>query len=905
MRFAIAAILVLPAVGPALGEAGSAEKHPEFVFSVARDGRATATILVAREDIYYTPALNDVRGYVERICGAKLEVVEGTRDLPGPTLHVGETEYHSRMGAVRAAIRGDGFVLALCGEDLLVAGNVPQGTANGLWTILQDQFGVRWYWDGPLWEVVPEKEALEIRVAPNAAAGAYVENPSYYGRFYWGAPPSQTYGRRMRLTQPGTSLPYVGTGHALDRVVPLEKFAMTHPDYFAWIDGRRITDRVTHPCFTHPDMFGVFMEYVRAGGTTFGINDNLDACRCPRCLAVDGASEPYMGMWNLSESYFQLIARVARQTAEELPGRRLGVFAYQLTNAPPRTVDHIGENVDVVLCQDTSQHFDPEVRRTDRRMSAEWVEKAGGVSLYDYYGINYWTPRYFPSLLAGQLEHLARCRGLGYMTHGTTMIDSSMPMFYLYCRLLWDAGLDPKEVIEEMLQDLYADASGPIRAFYEHWERCWMRQKKGKWFRGMDDFRAETSIYTPEDIEKGWVYLEEAAALARQDRVRQRIEFLRSCFAFTRAAARAHTVSMRAITDPPPPGPETAREISDRVVLAWRDFAAQLGRSEEIPGTSASGWHSKTFRVRAWALKQQMRDAALAPLVRWACSQEGTMDPRALRSAEHELARAAVANREAIEGLVTESIGAVRKPPRADPLCVADIPRVEPGPPIAAGPDDWPDVRRIGKLPWVFRRPPPDYRCGKYDEPMPQHVVPPPEGRDQSITWQAAWDAKNLYLRIVVTDDRHVQNQPPAASTRDDCLQVTLNARRQDFGGYDEHSWYFLMGDYQRKKPGFVVALRSGKAEVHIVTPPPLAEPVDASGLLKAAVARRASRTVYEMAIDWRWLPGFEPRPERSFGISIVVSDRDDGTRRTAEYGDGIFPRRRPTEFAALRLVEG
>jgi hypothetical protein len=540
----------------------------------------------------------------------------------------------------------------------------------------------------------------------------------------------------------------------------------------------------------------------------------------------------------------------------------------------------------------------------DHRMSAQWVKKAGGVSLYDYYGINYWTPRYFPSLLADQLKHLARRGVLGYITHGTTMIDSSMPMFYLYGRLLWDAGLDPEDIVDEMLRDLYREAAEPMREFYAHWERSWMRQKKGKWFRGMDDFRAEMTVYSMEDIEKGWNLLEEASVLARETRVKQRIEFLKSSFAFTRAAARAHTASMRAITCLPPPTTEVGRKLSGQVVEAWRAFAGQLEKSEKIPGTSASGWHSKTFRVRAWALKQQMRDAALAPLVRWACAREGKLPPRELRAAERELARLAVAHREAIEGLVTESVGAVRKPPRADPLRVADLPRVAFGPPLEAGPADWTGVRHIEALPWVHRQPPPDYRCGKYDEPLPQHIVPPPDSEDHSIAWQAAWDAKRLYLRLVVTDDRHVQSQPGAALTREDCIQLTFNGSRHDFNAYDEHSWYFLMGDYRREKPVFVAALRDGKPAIHVISSPPLGESVNAADLVDLTAARLSSRTVYAMAVDWRWLPGFEPGPEKSFALSVVVVDTDGEGRRTAEYGDGVFPRRRPTEFAAFRLVD-
>jgi hypothetical protein len=105
--------------------------------------------------------------------------------------------------------------------------------------------------------------------------------------------------------------------------------------------------------------------------------------------------------------------------------------------------------------------------------------------------------------------------------------------------------------------------------------------------------------------------------------------------------------------------------------------------------------------------------------------------------------------------------------------------------------------------------------------------------------------------------------------------------------------------------------------------------------------------TVYEVAVDWRWI-GLPPAAFRSLGASIVVTDddgdghgagpedghrdrgsagtdpraeagadADTGTRApagagssvggglpiTAEIGGGIYPRKRPSEFAAIRLA--
>lgn len=741
-----------------------------------------------------------------------------------------------------------------------------------------------------------------MAIQRNAAGGIYLENPSFDGRSPWGNPGSPEFARRMRLTPKGAPLPYVKTGHNLKTIVSPDRHR-DHPEYFAYWDGQRHVEDEVHPCFTHPDMFDIFMEYVRAGGNSFGINDNLTACKCERCLAIDGESEPYMGMWNLSESYFQLIARVARQTAKEFPGRRLGVYAYQLTDAPPKTVDHIGDNVDVVLCQDTAQHHDPECRRTNQRMSAAWVKKCGHVSFYDYIGVWCWTPRYFPHILADQLRHLSRIGVSGYGTCSPSMIDSSMPMFYLLSQLLWNAELDPDTVVNTMIADLYGNAAEPIGRFYRHWEDCWQRQTESRWLKGLDSFRDEMSVYSWADIERGQLLLDEAATLATDGKVRERIDFLRQRYAFTRTCGHVHTISTNAIRWIPTPHHADAIALSDSVADAWRTWADQLKAAQGLTGIPIPTPLDTPFRVRAWGLKQQMRDAVLAPLVRWACANEGRIEPARLRSIEKELTSVAIANRRAIEDVLVNEIGAAYRKPRADGLQVADVPRAAERTSSASGPGHPPRAGRINAVPWVFRIRPPDQKIGRSDEPMPQNYVDPPEKADLSIAWYCTWDDSRLYIDIVVSDDLHVQHQSAPTMWQEDSVQIAFNVERDNFE-YDLSSWEYIWGGYHRNETEFGVSLHDDATETHVWrSPPALPEGIDARSLIRADAAREGRQTVYMVSVDWRLLPGFEPKPERSLGICIVVNDVDRGTRRSAEYGSGVAHAKRPTEFAALRLV--
>ncbi len=874
-------------------------------FVMVRDGQPVATVVYAGEHAAVKAAIDDLTHYVQQISGAKLQVSRGVGDTPGPTLHVGATSLYPQLSSIENAIELDGFAMKRVGEDLIIAGRIPQGTANGVTTVLQDHFGVRWYYGGELWEIVPKQSTLQIHLTSNADGAARIENPSMLGRFAYGDLKDKHFRRRARLTLAGVELPYSGTGHHLNRVVNPSKFG-DRPEYFAYWDGKYHVEPGVHPCFTHPDMPAVFFDYIRTGKGSFGVNDNLSACRCERCLQVDGKSEPYMGMVNVSESYFQLIAQVAKKAAEVRPDLRLGVFAYQLTNSPPKTVDHLGDNVDVVLCQDTSQYFDIQHKNRDQRMSAEWATKCGHVRFYDYIGIGYWTPRYFPHILADQIKHLDRIDVAGYGTHSSGMIDSSMPMYYLLARLLWNADLDPDKLIAEMIADLYRESAEPIAHFYAHWEACWQRQNKAGWLFGMDNFRGEMSRYSPKDFEKGQKLLDKALAMARDEQVRRRIAYLQRRYTFTYLSAQAFTVSDRAIRWQPTANHDDAVAMSNAVVDVWKFWTDYFDRIYLLDGTPMASWVDKPFRVRVWALKQQMRDAVIAPLVRWVCAHEGRIPPNELRRIEHIFAGVAMLNRSIIEGKVTERVEAVPYMPRVDGLLVADVPKVRTPPQLKADKESWPDAGPLDAAPWVFLDHTENHKVGKYEDPVVQrHYVmhQPPVRDDLSVDAQATWDNENLYLRIKVKDERHVQNQPPQTMWKEDSVRVALTPQRDNFL-YDVHSWTYIWGGYRGCELEFGVALNDAKTQIHVETVPKnLSADLKPGALIRATARRHPQHTVYEMSIDWRLVPDFKPASEKSLGLWLVVNDADKGERVSAEYGSAVNRVKRPTGFSAIRLV--
>ena len=169
---------------------------------------------------------------------------------------------------------------------------------------------------------------------------------------------------------------------------------------------------------------------------------------------------------------------------------------------------------------------------------------------------------------------------------------------------------------------------------------------------------------------------------------------------------------------------------------------------------------------------------------------------------------------------------------------------------------------------------------------------------------QAAWDDHELYLRISVKDERHVQGQPTPAMWKEDSVRIALNPDRDTFL-YDMHSWWYIWGGYRGCELEFGVSLDDDVTNLYVaVTPEDLPEDMKPESLIRATARRHKPYTVYEMAIDWRLVPGFKPARERSLGLWLVVNDADKGELVSAEYGNSVNRVKRPTGFSAIRLVD-
>ena len=444
-------------------------------------------------------AAADLVTYVNKISGGRIDQVEN----PKGNIYVG-AGYAKDFGADVSHLTPGGYVLKTKGHDLLIAGRTEPGTANGIYGLIMDYLRVRWYGPGDLWETVPHKETIRIprlnlRSEPDFGYRVYSGMMGEAGADWY---------RRSRMDTNPHELPYYGFGHNLQYIFPPSTYAADHPEYYAMDSkgGRRVPTpenpgNIGQPCFSNPEVVEISakaaQEFFERNPTytTFSLcpGDSPAFCQCPECTKLDsplrtsrsgGYTNTKAGWVSFSNSYFHFVTAVAEKVAKTNPGKYLGCYAYWSTELPPSNIKRLPDNVSVALTQETSQHFDPVYKRTDREMWLEWSKIAPHLGKYDYYGLGWIAPRYYPTLAADDLKFVHANKADGMYCEEFPFYYMTAPQLYLATQLLWDVDQDPRRILSEYFSDLYGRAAPEMKAFYDILERYWMQPRQGYWLQG-------------------------------------------------------------------------------------------------------------------------------------------------------------------------------------------------------------------------------------------------------------------------------------------------------------------------------------------------------------------------------------------------------------------------------------
>lgn len=401
---------------------------------------------------------------------------------------------------------------------------------------------------------------------------------------------------------------------AWNHVISLEKYAASHPEYFALLtDGKRacqpsaqlssddLRTGQTPVCPTHPGvqdlMFQAADELFEGGDSTILIAPpdafRLCRCNCERCLALfgrraDGWQDLYArgGSGKLWQAYFGITERLRRKH----PQARIVLWDYQDT--PIQTVPVFPENV-IPQLQFGSQRDFERLRGIEIPAGICGLEET-----FTGFGIaGPYAPERTPDYVTGIVRAMAR--------HNVqwTVRDGSMgyvrglqaPAYYVFGRLMDDPSADPRSLVDEFCKAAFGEIAPTMISFFDQlhtqlavysdffgvfmpaWDRKYGRSRfhDNKWHI--------KSIYTPEFLLEADGLLSSAERRARDPDVQARLRLMRIEFDYLRDLSKIFALHDVWLLDPTPTNQTALLDAIDAWRVRLEALAGGVGRTTFKP----------------------------------------------------------------------------------------------------------------------------------------------------------------------------------------------------------------------------------------------------------------------------------------------------------------------------------
>jgi len=444
----------------------------------------------------------------------------------------------SNVGFDTSKMGDEDLRIVIRGENLAIAGGRPRGTLYAVYAFLEDYLSVRFL--TPDHTHVP-KTAEDHPL--DELDYSYHPPLSFRWSYYGETNRNPAFAARMRCnTIPkdakfGGVTPRSRISHSFHRQLPTSRYGEDHTEYFTLRDGKRLSDvkndsRQTEPCKSNPEVIRIITESVLAelaenpGRSNISVsqNDNHLYCQCENCAALDAEAESHMG------SHLALVNAVADAVAQKCPGVDVGTLAYVYTRKPPKGIGPRG-NVQIQLCSIECSQVYPIDDRTCRRNKEFCKDLIGWGKICDDVCIWTYNTNFHNYLLpCPNLRNIEPNIRL-FVKHGVKGVfmqgpgnaaggDFSGLRNYITSRLLWDPDLSGEALMDEFLRLHYAEAAPPIRRFLDL--LCDNARGKGvdaNCFAHARDYAIDEAIGRA-----ALAAMDEAAALAKSDAVRLRVE---------------------------------------------------------------------------------------------------------------------------------------------------------------------------------------------------------------------------------------------------------------------------------------------------------------------------------------------------------------------------------------------
>ena len=251
-------------------------------------------------------------------------------------------------------------------------------------------------------------------------------------------------------------------GHSHNFAILRDKYAKTHPEYFAMSHGKRLHPRLysTQYCLSNPEVQKLILQNVIERldqgfeSAQLAQSDGFHWCECETCAKLFGESDSSEKLWILHRD-------IAVKVAKLRPGKKVCILAYGPTVYPPKTFDTFPENVIIELAPATEKQI------------AQWkrVKVPGGFSAYIYnwgwYQSSGFTPKMSFRQLQKQLQLFRKNNIRGIYTCGFGELPGlEGPAYFIWNKLQEDEQKQITDLLDFYCKRTFGMAADSAVQFY-------------------------------------------------------------------------------------------------------------------------------------------------------------------------------------------------------------------------------------------------------------------------------------------------------------------------------------------------------------------------------------------------------------------------------------------------------
>ncbi len=424
----------------------------------------------------------DLQDYLYRAAKAKLAIVN---DPAEPMICLGDNSSAQAAGIAVADMPLEGFRILTAGGSIYIAGpdtadgertlhgGTSNGTANGVYSFLEQFVGVRWLDPTEHGDYVPTTADITIPDTDISDAPFFLNRRVPYTQQdrdvvmrWWG---------RQKL---GHSL-FLSHGHNWRRTIPAENFD-AHPEWFAERGGKRIPPTGRYKlCVTDEGLIAEYarraIEYFDANpnGTCYSLSpsDSAGWCDCEDCTAL--YEDDPNGNLSVTPAIVNFYNEVGKIVGEKHPDKILAGYVYAAYVFPPSTPIPLEPNVFLVWTPSFDYGYTlhrPELQEQWDDLLAQWTEITDNISYYDLpVNISTEAGALNPpglNILSFMYPRLKEANIKGVYVYGISAWGRAAPLNYILARLAWDPDVDVDALLTEYCAKAYAEGGPEIEEMW-------------------------------------------------------------------------------------------------------------------------------------------------------------------------------------------------------------------------------------------------------------------------------------------------------------------------------------------------------------------------------------------------------------------------------------------------------